>query len=256
MFVEERHEKILQLLHENGKIKVKELSELFRVTEDCIRKDLAAMEKQNLLKRTYGGAVERENLHPGHSQMVSSRKALNLKEKQKIAKKAVRLLKDGDVIFLDISTINIELAKEIVKSGLHITVVSCMLDIANIFAAGSEAEFIMLGGEFNRSQSGFLGSMTMKMIEPFRFDKCFMGVVGIDMEEKTVMTYVPEDAEMKQKAADQSSQVYLVMEIEKFGFRANYVYIRFSHVDGVICETAPSEKIQQVLKENEIRVIS
>lgn len=255
MFVEERHEKILQLLHENGKIKVKELSEMFQVTEDCIRKDLAGMEKQNLLKRTYGGAVERENLHPGHSQIVSSRKSVNLNEKQKIAKKAVKLLKDGDVIFLDISTTNIELAKEIIKSGMRVTVVSCMLDIANIFATGTEAEFIMLGGAFNRSQSGFLGSMTSKMMEPFRFDKCFMGVVGMDMEEKTVMTYVPEDAGIKQGAVERSSQVYLVMETEKFGFRANYVYAHFSDVSGVICETLPAEEIQKVLKENQIRLI-
>ena len=57
MFVEERHQEILYLLQENEKVKVKELSKQFEVTEDCIRKDLASMEAKNLLKRTYGGAV-------------------------------------------------------------------------------------------------------------------------------------------------------------------------------------------------------
>lgn len=41
MFVEERHQEILRLLNENEKVKVKELSKRFEVTEDCIRKDLA-----------------------------------------------------------------------------------------------------------------------------------------------------------------------------------------------------------------------
>ena len=37
MFVEERHQEILRLLNENEKVKVKELSKRFEVTEDCIR---------------------------------------------------------------------------------------------------------------------------------------------------------------------------------------------------------------------------
>ena len=43
MFVEERHQEILRLLEENEKVKVKDLSKRFEVTEDCIRKDLASM---------------------------------------------------------------------------------------------------------------------------------------------------------------------------------------------------------------------
>ena len=57
----------------------------------------------------------------------------NIKEKQQIAKKAVELIRNGDMIFLDTSTTNIELAKEIIKRELQITVVSCMLDIAELF---------------------------------------------------------------------------------------------------------------------------
>lgn len=133
MFVEERHQEILRLLEENEKVKVKDLSKRFEVTEDCIRKDLASMEVKNLLKRTYGGAVRPDTLHPGHNNIVSTRKDKNIKEKQRIAKKAVELIRNGDMIFLDTSTTNIELAKEIIKRELQITVVSCMLDIAELF---------------------------------------------------------------------------------------------------------------------------
>ena len=118
MFVEERHQKILHLLQENEKVKVKELSKRFEVTEDCIRKDLASMEAKDLLKRTYGGAVLPDTMHPGHTNFVSTRKDKNIKEKQQIAKKAVKLIRPGDMIFLDISTTNIELAKQIQKQEL------------------------------------------------------------------------------------------------------------------------------------------
>lgn len=59
MFVEERHQKILHLLQENEKVKVKELSKRFEVTEDCIRKDLASMEAKDLLKELMGSSTSR-----------------------------------------------------------------------------------------------------------------------------------------------------------------------------------------------------
>ena len=57
MFTEERQSAIEKCLRENGKVKVKELSEMFQVTEDCIRKDLKTLENAGKLKRTYGGAI-------------------------------------------------------------------------------------------------------------------------------------------------------------------------------------------------------
>ena len=57
MFIEERHEAILRTLHEHGKVKVRDLSEKFQVTDDCIRKDLKVLENAGCLKRTYGGAI-------------------------------------------------------------------------------------------------------------------------------------------------------------------------------------------------------
>ena len=255
MFVEERHQKILHLLQENEKVKVKELSKRFEVTEDCIRKDLASMEAKDLLKRTYGGAVLPDTMHPGHTNFVSTRKDKNIKEKQQIAKKAVKLIRPGDMIFLDISTINIELAKEIQKQELEITVISCMMDIAQIFSQTKKVKFILLGGEFNRAQNGFLGELTIQMMKKFRFDACFMGVVGADVQNDEIMTYVPEDGIMKSYAMKRSRRRYLVMENCKFDFKANYVYTTFEDVDGILCEEKPSKKISEKLKEYQVEVI-
>ena len=49
MFAEERHRKIVDLLHADGTVKVKQLSVMFDVSEDCIRKDLAYLERMQLV---------------------------------------------------------------------------------------------------------------------------------------------------------------------------------------------------------------
>ena len=87
MFVKERWEKIIASLHQNGSVRVKELAEQFQVSEDCIRKDLAALEKDGQLKRSYGGAVlEKRNVH---KEDVSQRINVNTPQKRKNRKRSV-----------------------------------------------------------------------------------------------------------------------------------------------------------------------
>ena len=109
MFLEERQESIMNMLNADGKVRVKELSEKFGVTEDCIRKDLGSLEKQGRLKRTYGGAVVlREN---NHVIEISKRKTTDVDAKRRIAHAAVKLIHDRDMVFLDISTSNLAINK-------------------------------------------------------------------------------------------------------------------------------------------------
>ena len=116
MIQQEILEKILARLNTEGKVKVKELANDFEVTEDCIRKDLTALEKEGLLKRIHGGAMQvRKNLHAYH---VDERMSVRLSQKKIIAKKAVELIEENTVIFLGISTVNLELAKCIYQKNL------------------------------------------------------------------------------------------------------------------------------------------
>ena len=52
----QRREKILELLQEDGSAKVLDLAKLFKVTEVTIRQDLEKLEKEDLIIREHGGA--------------------------------------------------------------------------------------------------------------------------------------------------------------------------------------------------------
>ncbi|NSA89988.1 DeoR/GlpR family DNA-binding transcription regulator [Clostridium beijerinckii] len=104
MFTEERLEQILNILNKHGRVKVKELSEQFNVSEGMIRKDLQRLEKDGALQRTYGGAIINRKISKSIS--INTRMKVNLSSKELIAKKAFDLIDDGDVIFLESSSIN------------------------------------------------------------------------------------------------------------------------------------------------------
>lgn len=60
MFAIERQNKIKEILFKEKRVDVSELSKLFEVTEVTIRRDLAKLEQDGFLIKTYGGAVLNE----------------------------------------------------------------------------------------------------------------------------------------------------------------------------------------------------
>lgn len=252
MLARERQNKIVEMVNSNGSVLVKELSEIFDVTEDSIRKDLTLLERKGLLNKTYGGAVK--NRVNTHELYVSQRKGKNIEEKREIARKAFNLIEEGDVIFLDISTINIELIKLIVEADLKITVVTNMIDVMLSFTAPSETNLIFVGGKLNKGRDGFIGSYTNKQIEEFHFDKAFMGIVGVDLERNKVYTYATDDALTKKTIMEYSEVSYMIMENRKFSREGNY---RFASVDdfvGVVLNESPSEKNMEMLKNYDVEI--
>lgn len=254
MLQQERHNQILAKLNLDGQVKVKELSDDFHVTQDCIRKDLAILEKDGLLKRIHGGAIRtRKNLHHYH---VKERKSLNTAEKKIIAQKAVDLIKPGSMIFLDVSTINLEIAKIIYQKDMNLTVVSNMIDIMNVFAQGGAPRFLFLGGEFNRSRDGFVGSITIDQIHNYQFDLSFIGVVGIDLYEGKAMTYDVNDGLTKKAIISTSKQRYMVAEKAKLHQDGNYVFADIADFTGLICESSLEEQENAQLHHSQITIIA
>ncbi len=254
MFVEERHDKIIFKINQNGKVKVKELSEEFGVTEDCIRKDLASLESKGLIKRTYGGAIlVRDNVHNIH---VEARKSIDLGEKIKIAKKAEELIKDEDTIFLDISTLNIELAKMILEKNRNIVVVTNMIEIMQIFSVPCNIKLIFIGGTFSRCKDGFLGAFSIDLINRFKFDISFMGVVGIDIHENSVLTYEMEDGLTKDSVLRVSKSCYILAEVSKFNRDGNYKFANINDFTGVITSESLEDSILEKLKKYNIESIT
>lgn len=250
MFAEERQNQIVALVNKNGSVRVKNLSEKFQVTEDSIRKDLTLLEKKGLLKKTYGGAMKkRVNVHDLN---VAQRKDKNIEAKQKIAAKAMELIKNGDMIFLDISTANLELAKLLVKSSLDITVVSNMADIMTEFMVPSTVRFIFLGGTFSRGKDGFVGSCTIKQIKVFRFDIAFLGTVGVDVFENSVSTYMVDDGLTKSALLNVSKSAYMMLETRKFNTDGTYKYARIDEFTGAVMESKAPAEIVDKLKEYNI----
>jgi DeoR family glycerol-3-phosphate regulon repressor len=254
MFVQERRDKIVELINQQGQVRVKDLSEQFNVTEDLIRKDLVILDRGGHLSRTYGGAV-RNRTNP-HEFDVAQRKDKNTEAKAAIAARAFSLVNAGDFVFLDISTANVELARLIVQSSLELTVVSNMVDVMLQFTRPTRANFVFIGGNFSSGRDGFIGSLAIEEIERFHFDIAFMGVVEVDLYRNSVETYTVEDGLTKAAILKQSRKKYMQLESKKFNNEGTVKYSQIDDFTGIITEKALPDAIMKGLSRFEITIIA
>ena len=92
MDIDERKQKIIEMLNKNSKVKVNELSELFKISEVTIRMDLADLEAKGLLSRVHGGAVSSYRTY--FNMNLQQRLNTNQSEKQAIAEEVAKMIKE------------------------------------------------------------------------------------------------------------------------------------------------------------------
>lgn len=253
MFAEERIEEIINLLNQNGKVVVKELSKTFNVTEDCIRKDLKTLVTDGLIRRTYGGAVLQRTA--SHNTAITTRKMVNVESKKTIAKKAYDLIEDRETVFLDISSTNIYLAHEIANGSKRITVVTNMIDVVQTFLPINHITVIGIGGVFNNELNGFIGSSTIESISRYKVDRAFIGTCGIDLSDQSIATFLVEDGNTKHAIINASKKRYIMTNSNIFHQDGVYKFATLLDIDAIIIDTCPSAPIIKALNKLSTRLI-
>lgn len=250
MLQEERHAKILEIVNQRDFVSVKDLAAYCKVSLDCIRKDLTILENKKLLQRVHGGAHGvRLNIRAYH---VKDREYLHTEEKENIAKKASKFIQEGDFVYLDISTINLLIVKYLTESEKKVTIATNMIAIMEHLREQHTVSCLFIGGSFNEGHDGFTGVQTQETIGMYRFDKCFMGCVGVDIENNFVMTYDPDDAHVKKAVLTHSKETFLLAEHEKFHQDGQSIYTKLDAFQTIVTDL-PSY-IQDNLRTSKIHI--
>ncbi|PJI08593.1 MULTISPECIES: DeoR/GlpR family DNA-binding transcription regulator [Clostridium] len=254
MFIEERHKYILELLRKDGKVLVKDLSTKFGVSESMIRKDLQVLERQNLLQRTYGGAINIKRTMVT-AETLFNRVEKNTELKKIIAQKAYKLIDDNDTIFLDASSISYFLTKLLVQNNRNITLITNMVVISSLLHQDLKMDVIFIGGNYNPLVGGNIGFHSNNQINLYSCNKAFIGCSGINLTKGTISSGLSEDAGTKKAIMDISKKLYLMSPNEKFSMDGIFNFSNISDFNNIITEAAPNNTIMTLLKEYDINLI-
>lgn len=175
----ERQNRILELLADQNKKSVKDLSELLSVSEVTIRQDLTLLEDRGILKRVHGAAVL-NNIDD-----LAVRLGINYPVKLNIAEKAAGFVSDGETVLIESGSVNALLATLLVKTK-KVTILTTNIFIARQFREMGNANIILLGGLYQQESESMVGLLTKAGIDTLNFSKAFLGIDGY--EEKSGFT--------------------------------------------------------------------
>ena len=99
MFLNERHNAIVKTIKKGGAVTTASLVKSFKVSIETIRRDLLQLEKEGVLKRVYGGAVDKSGMKAFHS--LQKRNEENEDLKRELSKNAADFVNENDVIAID-----------------------------------------------------------------------------------------------------------------------------------------------------------
>lgn len=243
-----RQSQILDLLTQNKKLKVTELSDVLNVSQVTIRKDLSALEESGIIVREHGYAKLNE------SDDINNRLAYHYDIKQKIAEKAVESIEDGETVMIESGSCCALVALEIAKTKKDVTLITNSAFIADYIRKTGNVRIILLGGEYQEESQVMVGPITRKCAEGFFVDKLFIGTDGFTKETGfTGNDYMRSEA--VKDMAKQASNVIIVTDSVKFQQKGVVSLLDTKKVSYIYTDSNIPEETEEYLIENNIKVM-
>lgn len=219
MFIEERHQAILDIIKENGRISINEIQEKFDVSVDSARRDLRILEEKELLKRTHGGAIPLYPVGlfpPRHrdfdSMTIDTHYAV-------ISKKAATLIKNGDVVFLTSGSFGFIMVEYLPKD-INYTLVLNSPTLADKFKYWDNVTVYLAGGKMRMNGgSAMVDSLATAFIKNMHFDISFLTGAGVTAKFG-LSNGTDETATFQRTVIENSRQNILLMPFQKVGMNA------------------------------------
>ncbi len=210
---DERRNEIIDLVRENGKIRVSELSERYNISEVSIRKDLEVLEAEGHLSRVHGGAVGLNKLYVNMD--LNERFKTNAQAKKKLAEYAASFIEDNDTIMMNAGT-TLTYVLRAIRDKKNISIVTNSVQNATEAALYTSFNVILLGGELDSKYQFTYGEDAIRQLENYHATKCILSVDGI-CSSSGLTLYYSNEASLAKKMIECSGEVIITADSSKLG---------------------------------------
>ena len=235
MLQADRCAKIYEIIKDKKSVTVQFLSKHLYASEATIRRDLEAMEKQNLLKRVWGGAmlptVDRD-IPP------FVREQTNIAAKEKMAKIASRFLKNSCSIFMESSSSNLLLIPYL-RNYKNIVVITSSLRVSRLTAEQTTASIYLLGGQVYEGAI-LTGHQAVESVKQYHTDLMFFSCSGITAEAG-LTSIEPKVMEVSREMMRHTKKKILLCDTSKVGKETLLTLADLTVPDYVIMERTPDD---------------
>lgn len=253
MFAEERYNRIAALVASEGRVTVAQLAARFDITKETVRRDLALLETDGVLRRVHGGAVPANSASTSELSLTS-REGRNQAEKERIAKAAKAMVPAGGSIVLDGGTTAGHLAALITQDATEkLLVITHSVPVAHtLIDSPIQLEFI--GGRVRGLTSACVGSGTVAQYGSFRPDVAFLGANGIH-PDFGLSTPDPEEASVKAAIVRAARRVIVLADSSKLNAETLMSFAALSEIDSLITDSQPDPDLAKALADADVELV-
>lgn len=241
----DRERNILKILSDRGGLSVSLLSRELGVSEVTIRSDLKELEEKGYLNRTRGGA------YPALHQGIVDRQQLRLEEKNRIARAAAELVRDGDRIMIEAGTTTALLVRHLIGKR-DVQVVTNSTLVFSYARLNPAIQITLTGGELRRETESMVGPVALRTIAGLNVRLAFVGTDGFTLE-RGMTTQLVEGAEIVKAMRAQAEETLLLADSSKYGRIGFVSVLGLGEVDGVITDSGLGEGPALSLSEASIK---
>lgn len=236
MYQQERMDAIMEILRQNHYVTVDYLVKQIRYSPASIRRDLTLLEKQGLVKRSYGGVSFCDaNSSPFRFRQHSMKSAKN-----NMSKIAAGLVEDHDVVYIDGSSTTQYIGKHLLDKK-DITVITSNMLLAN-FLSEQGITVYCPGGKVVEIPGILGGELMLKALSSFQINIAFFSSKSLSKDGKILAEFEMTMREFQILREHTQKLVYLCGS-DKFDTYANFVGLTLDDVDYFISDAEPSKEL-------------
>lgn len=245
----ERHQYILDRVAREGRVLTKEMVEEFNTAEDTVRKDFQELTAQGKVQRFHGGVLKIADEPLDFNDRITQQPTI----KQQLAVRAVELVRDKHVLYIDGGTTNLKLA-EMLPASYSGTVITNAPAVALALCDHADIEVILIGGNLNRTTKVITGTKAILQLQEVNIECCVLGVSSVSAENGITFP-LSDEALLKREVLDHSKQVIVIANKEKLGSVSTFFAADISAID-IIVTNETDEDILQKYRSFDIEIIS
>jgi DeoR family fructose operon transcriptional repressor len=229
--------------HESGIVTVAELSEMLDVSDMTIRRDLAYLESQSVLRRVHGGAVAYHQLD--ESKPFEYRSTQADPQKKMIGWLASQLVNDNDRVILDAGTTTLQVANNLTCKS-RLTVITNNIPVAKELSPCTNIILVLLGGIVKHVEMCTVGDMVKQSLSRLSADKYFLSATSFTVRMGAMETDMAE-TEVKQSMLHSAGETFLVADSSKFNVTSLIQVASVKEIRKIITDDGlPVETIQAI----------
>jgi len=246
----ERQLLIIDILHQQGKITVKELVSHFEISAETIRRDLSTLSNAGKIQKIHSGAILPRLVGEG---LFQQRMGESVAEKRRIAKNACSLILPSETLFIDTGSTTLMFAEELTAID-DLTVITNSSDIAKIISTNDSAQVFLVGGHYSADNRETTGPMAISQIRKFRVDHVILTIGGIHAKAG-VTDFNIDEALIAQAMIEQADNIIVLADSSKFNQIAPFEVTSLKQIGSFVCSSKPDKVLDDALERANVKTV-